>query len=814
MFKQLNSLTKATLFSLIALTLAVLLAVFGQGMGNWVTAVTMFTPLTAVLLMLLVVTHDGYIRTGWQGLGLHRLGLRRWGLAVLGPLLVLSCTYGIVWRTGIGHFEPTALNGVIMLDGPANMLRTLFNLLLGLLMSTLLAAGEEIGWRGYLLPHLLPLGRARALLVHGLLQGIWHLPIMLLTPFYHASGDRLIVATLFLLSTMLGGVFFGYLRLTSASVWPAALGHGAFNMFWTTFMTATVAVSSPVLLEYWAGESGVLTLIGIGLMAGWLLYRLQRQPDARPLHKFIRHTSAILIALLALMFALGRTTVDAWAAPLPQKASEPDFGAIDAYLEAQMAELRIPGLALGIVQGDQVVHLKGFGIADPTGRVVTPQTPFILNSISKSFAALAIMQLVEQGKIELDAPVQRYLPWFQVADAKASAQITVRQLLNQTSGLPESASYTELARPAATADTLEERVRRLSTTQLNRPVGTTFEYTDANYDVLGMVVQSVAGQPYPEYVKQHILTPLAMQRSETTRPEALPTDLATGYRSWFGFPVPFTQWYAHALLPSGDLISSVEDMTHYLIAQLNGGRYNDTALLSPQSITALHQPAVREDDSEKFYGMGWEVRPMNDLSVVRHDGTSANYYADLVLDPAGRRGVIILLNLNSLNLYGGRLHALTGGIMHLLHGQTPPALPAMHHPILYPAMLAILIITVLLVVWLARMAFAWRRWQRQPAQRPRGWRRVGAVGLPLVLPLVWGLLLLVGIPQALYPLAVLQINVPDLGYTALVSGVLAVLWCIGWAGLNWFGARERAGAGTMTTTSADATAVGQSLAAK
>ena len=279
MFNQLNSLTKATLFYLIALTLAVLLAVFGQGMGNWITAITMLTPLTAVLLMLLVVTREGYTRAGWQVLGLHRRGLRRWGLAVLGPLLVLSCTYGIVWRTGIGHFDRTALNGVIMLNGLASILRTVFNLLLGLVMSTLLAVGEETGWRGYLLPHLLPLGRTRALLLHGLLQGLWHLPIMLLTPFYHASGDRLIVATLFLLSTMLGGVFFGYLRLTSASVWPAALGHGAFNMFWTTFMAVTVAATSPVMLEYRAGESGILTLIGVGLMALWLLARLRCQPS-------------------------------------------------------------------------------------------------------------------------------------------------------------------------------------------------------------------------------------------------------------------------------------------------------------------------------------------------------------------------------------------------------------------------------------------------------------------------------------------------------------------------------------------------------
>ena len=100
---------------------------------------------------------------------------------------------------------------------------------------------------------------------------------------------------------------------------------------------------------------------------------------------------------------------------------------IDAYVEQERQAARVPGIALAIVQGDRVVHLQGFGEADPSGRAVTPQTPFGIGSASKSFTALAIMQLVEAGKIELDAPVQRYLPWFRVADAEASASATRNQ---------------------------------------------------------------------------------------------------------------------------------------------------------------------------------------------------------------------------------------------------------------------------------------------------------------------------------------------------------------------------------------------------
>ena len=269
MSSQLNSFKKAGLFYLITFALAILVAVFGQGLGANSLIVYMFTPLAAVLIMLLVVTREGYTRAGWQILGLHQLGWHKWGLAVFSPLLVMSCTYVITWSTGIGRLD---LAGVTALGG-------LLPVVLGLVFTLVLAFGEEIGWRGYLLPHLLALGRTKALLVHGLLHAIFHLPALLLTPFYHGTGDRLIVTVLFLLTVTLGAVFYGYLRLSSGSVWPATIAHGAFNWIWGWFTLITVAVSSPIILEYLAGESGILTLVGVMFVAGWLLYRWPRQPN-------------------------------------------------------------------------------------------------------------------------------------------------------------------------------------------------------------------------------------------------------------------------------------------------------------------------------------------------------------------------------------------------------------------------------------------------------------------------------------------------------------------------------------------------------
>src|SRR5512147_1535366 len=119
-----------------------------------------------------------------------------------------------------------------------------------------------------------------------------------------------------------------------------------------------------------------------------------------------------------------------------QGSNQLDLQAIDSFLQAQVKANRIPGMAVAIVQGDQILFAKGYGEA-ASGRPVTPQTQFYIGSVSKGFTALAIMQLVEQGKLELDAPVQKYLPWFKVADPEASRQITIRHLLNHTSGLGE-----------------------------------------------------------------------------------------------------------------------------------------------------------------------------------------------------------------------------------------------------------------------------------------------------------------------------------------------------------------------------------------
>jgi membrane protease YdiL (CAAX protease family) len=267
MFTQLTTSTKAFLFFAIAFGLTLMVSLLAPLLGDATLIVHMFTPLLATLLLLLVVTRDGYTKAGWAALGLHRAGLRAWGLALLLPFLILGFGYSVVWLTGIASFAVPA-GGV-----PATLP---LQLVVGIVMSSLLAFGEQIGFRGYLLPQLSALGPTRALLLSGLLHAIWHLPVLLLTPYYHSEGNLLIVVPLFLATLTLAGVFYGYLRLTTDSAWPSTLAHGAFNSFWDTFTVFTVT-ASPLALEYLAGATGVLPLTATAIVAGWVLYRLNRR---------------------------------------------------------------------------------------------------------------------------------------------------------------------------------------------------------------------------------------------------------------------------------------------------------------------------------------------------------------------------------------------------------------------------------------------------------------------------------------------------------------------------------------------------------
>jgi CubicO group peptidase (beta-lactamase class C family) len=491
-----------------------------------------------------------------------------------------------------------------------------------------------------------------------------------------------------------------------------------------------------------------------------------------------RHRKIIIVVLLAAFVLAGAFLAsrpgasDATAAGGAPTVA-PDFAAIDNFVEAEMGAQRIPGLALGIVEGDRIVHLRGFGKADPSGRAISTETPFIIGSLSKSVTALAIMQLVEAEKLDLDAPVQRYIPWFRVADEQASAQITVRHLLNQTSGLSTKTGRSFQGNGDTSDDALENAVRKLSTVQLTEPVGATHQYSTINYSVLGLIVQTVSGQSYERYIQEHVFGPLKMRDSFTSQAEAERQGLATGHHYWFGRPTGADLPYNRGLLPAGYLISSAEDMTHYLVAQLNDGQYGGSPVLSPSGTAELQRPAVPTAESDTSYGMGWFVGPVNGIPAVFHQGETFNYHANIVLIPGSDRGVVVLMNAeNSLDLFvRGRMGTVAEGVASLLEGQEPPSPPS--NSGIFVAYAALLGVIVLQVGGMIRSAARLRR-RRLPTGRLGSKSRTA---LALAVNLVWALLVLVLLPKQFgVSLLTLAQGMPDLAYALLASGVVALSW--------------------------------------
>ena len=418
----------------------------------------------------------------------------------------------------------------------------------------------------------------------------------------------------------------------------------------------------------------------------------------------------------------------------------PDIARVDAFVREQVERHGLPGLALVLVDGDRVVHMAGYGKADQTGRAVAPQTPFVLASASKPITALAVMQLVESGAVDLDAPVQRYLPSFRVADPVASRQITVRHLLQHTSGIPEQGCQNSRLGAA----TLEQFVAALQTIELDAPPGARHIYCSGNYNVLGRVIEVVSGQSYASYVDQHIFAPLRMRHSFTSEQAARRDGLAQGYHWLFGAAVPADYPYDAPQAPSGFLITSAEDLAHFLIAQLNGGRFGSANVLSPQGMAAMQAPGVAIGESGETYGLGWRTGSLGGVPAVFHAGDHPNAHTFVFVEPQARRGAVLLTNSQTMLAQFGVYKQIEHGVARLLAGQEPtPASTSL--PRLYLIVDAVLGGSLALALWPLLRIRRWERHLRQAAGRPRRWRlglRLGwEFGAPLIL-LAGGRLLL------------------------------------------------------------------------
>jgi CubicO group peptidase (beta-lactamase class C family) len=386
---------------------------------------------------------------------------------------------------------------------------------------------------------------------------------------------------------------------------------------------------------------------------------------ARP--RFARRPVLVAAAAATPSLALaGRATEAAPPAARTQEGEAERYARVDAYLRRALETLRTPGLSVVVVEGGVLAVSQGYGWADAgAGVPMTDATPVALGSTTKGLTALAVLQLVEQGRVDLDAPVTRYLPAFRVADARGGA-ITLRHLLSHQAGLPGGA----VLDGAQDAAALARRVAALRDVALIAAPGEGYEYANDGYSVAGLVVQEVAGRPYERVVEERVFAPLGMARSTFDPVRAAAEGMAQGYAKRRGEVGPTPTAPSRGLAPAGMAISTARDAGRYLLALLNGGALGDARVLSAAGTGALWTPHAPVGDGVA-YGLGWQLREAEGRRLVEHGGNVPWGGSMFLLLPD--RGVAVGV---LANLAGPEKEAVAEDVLRLVLGGEPPARPA------------------------------------------------------------------------------------------------------------------------------------------
>jgi CubicO group peptidase (beta-lactamase class C family) len=315
---------------------------------------------------------------------------------------------------------------------------------------------------------------------------------------------------------------------------------------------------------------------------------------------------------------------------------------LDQHVRTYMATAVQPGMGAVVVRGDQVVLSSGYGLADrDAGRAMSADTPFAIGSTTKGMTALAVMQLVEQGIVDLDAPVITYVPDFTMADDRYT-RITTRQLLSMSAGLPANNALDGNQDP----DGIEHQIAKLAEVKLHRDPGSGYEYANDGFNLAGLLVQRVSGEPYEQYLTDHLFSPLGMQHSTLDPAQATQWGLVQGYGHHRGVTVPLETPLTRGYMPTGGVMTTTNDAGRYLRALLNGGVLDGVHVLSPDSVNAMWTPTFRTGDRTAV-GLGWMLE-----DVGGHDGwtwtgdigTSSSVF--LVL-PDQQLGVAVMANYDA-----------------------------------------------------------------------------------------------------------------------------------------------------------------------
>ncbi|MFF0739646.1 serine hydrolase domain-containing protein [Streptomyces sp. NPDC004111] len=455
---------------------------------------------------------------------------------------------------------------------------------------------------------------------------------------------------------------------------------------------------------------------------------------------------------------------------------------VDAFVRGRLDATGTPGAALAVIEGGRVVHQRGFG-EDGRGRAVTPDTPFLWGSVAKPVTGLAVMQLVEAGRVRLDAPVRTYLPWFGPAGApparedsgeKSTGRITVRQLLTHTSGIPASASSDVTDRFDNSPGALSRAAHDVADAAPAARPGSTYAYSSAGYAVLGALVEQVSGQPFGDYLRAKVFAPLGMRGAVATEEDFVRERVPPGHRSLFGKQVRFDAPYDTSGVPYGYAGGSLRDLTRFVRAELGGGRLDGRQVLSARGIADTQYGHVPSRTGR--HGLGWSVGALGGTGerMVWKDGSlPGGYHAMVVMLPDSARAVLVLQN-SYQQLRAVEFGDAAFGTARLLSGAEPGGTTPDRFALVLPWAAAGLAAVLLVLVVLSGRELLWHR---SPAVRSR--RRTVVVHAALVAAPLALAAALWWLPTTLggtVPMTLLWL--PDTGWSLLTGIGLALLLAV------------------------------------
>ncbi len=341
-----------------------------------------------------------------------------------------------------------------------------------------------------------------------------------------------------------------------------------------------------------------------------------------------------------------------------------------------LAEFKVPGAAVGIWADGQVVEVAAGTLSKATGVEATVDSLFQVGSITKVWTTTLLMQLVDEGALDLDAPVRRYLPDFGLADDGAAATITVRHLMCHTAGF-EGDLFTDTGRGD---DCVEKYVATLVDTVQLFPPGEMFSYNNAGFCVLGRIVEVLRGKPFDACMREHLFTPLGLTHAANGADEAILHRAAVGHIQLEpdADPQPAPVWsLVRSNAPAGAALAMrPRDLLAFARMHMAGGTAADgTRVLSEASVTAMREAQVklpRLGMMGDSWGLGWELFDWAGGPVIGHDGGTIGQGAFLRVVPG--RNVAVTLMTNGGNPFGPYLE-IFGRVLRELAGVEMPAMP-------------------------------------------------------------------------------------------------------------------------------------------